>query len=293
MDEHGDDEKDNLLIMLLIINIDRKYWSFGYLVHPNLAWIDGLIRQRMRFTQNYRFILLRSISFAMDLRSNHKAQRVHDSQFASDGRNVSDYSMLHYFAYSLYIPLFVAGPIMSFHDWMSQIKGNITGRNPLSSTDLSYRSMTLYIARFAAVMLVNEWMLHYLYVPLMAQHDPFPLYLDECRVNMDFAFKLLALAMWSFFCVFFLWAKFLLIWRFQRILAMLDGVAPPENMRCDLHFSFTKNLENCKYLISRNDTSTNQTLRVPPYLDHHVLEILALFLQSMECPLYLHSDGRE
>merc|ERR1719474_89998 len=222
--------------MLLILKIDRKYWSFSDLVSPKLSWIDGLIRQRMRFTQNYRFFLLRSISFGMDLRSNYEEQTVHDSKFSSHRQNVADYSMLNFFAFTLYVPLWLTGPIVSFHDWMSQIKCNITGSNPFKSTDLSYRSIAVYIVRFVVVMAVNEWMLHYFYLFLMAKHDPFPLYLDECTSNLDYAFKLMAVAVYSFFCVFLLWSKFLLIWRFQRIIATLDGVVAPENMRrCVFH----------------------------------------------------------
>ena len=115
----------NLLIIFLIIKIDRIYWSFGYLIHSDLKWIDDLIRQRMRFTQSFRFILLRCISFNIDLRSNHTMQPIYKSLFETDINNIindNDYTLLTYFGYTLYVPLNFTGPILSFHDWISQIK---------------------------------------------------------------------------------------------------------------------------------------------------------------------------
>ena len=46
----------NVFIMLLVIKIDSKWWRFEHIIHPNLAWIDSMFPQRMRFTQSYRFI---------------------------------------------------------------------------------------------------------------------------------------------------------------------------------------------------------------------------------------------
>ena len=90
--------------------------------------------------------------------------------------------------------------------------------------------------RFILIFFITDLMLHYIYIPLMETHDPFPIYLDECKTDLDYAFKIFKLSAWCYLCVFFLWAKFLLIWRYQRLIALCDAIVAPENMlRCVYH----------------------------------------------------------
>eukprot|EP01084_Bolivina_argentea_P045966 84612_1 len=226
----------NIFIIFLIIKIDRIYWSFEYLISSKLKWIDGLIRQRMRFTQTFRFILLRCISFNMDLRYNFKSEILYESKFETNIKNINDYSLLNYFGYTLYAPLNFTGPIISFHDWISQIQTNISNTNPYYLTDLKYKNIILYLIRFLIIIMITELFLHYFYLPLISRYDPFPIYLNECKTDYDYAMKIILLSIYCYFFVLFLWAKFLLIWRYQRLIALCDGIVAPENMlRCVFH----------------------------------------------------------
>lgn len=68
---------------------------------------------------------------------------------------LSKYSALHFALYVLYPPLFIAGPILGFNDWVRQLD------NP---PQLTRASKVSYALRFASCMLAMEFVLHFCYV---------------------------------------------------------------------------------------------------------------------------------
>ena len=118
----------NLMIGVIVSKYDHSYFAFSELVHPSLKWLDQWIPVNMRWNQVYRLTMLRSISFHMDLRSKYLGQTLYQCPFQNangkyrDYVEVDDFSMINFFAYTLYTPLMVSGPIMSFTEWMNQIK---------------------------------------------------------------------------------------------------------------------------------------------------------------------------
>ena len=62
---------------------------------------------------------------------------------------------MNYVAYAIYPPLYIAGPIMTFNDFMWQL------RRPLT---LSRRSRLMYIVRFVVCFMTMEYILHFMYV---------------------------------------------------------------------------------------------------------------------------------
>ncbi len=124
-----------------------------------------------------------------------------------------DYSFLNYAAYTLYTPLFLAGPIMTFNDFWSQV------RYPIPSTGT--REVVRYAARWVANLLVMEIMLHYIYVVAMIRAKAY----DDLTPGQ--------MGMLGYFNLKYIWLKLLLIWRFFRMWSLADGIDPPENMhRC-------------------------------------------------------------
>ena len=65
------------------------------------------------------------------------------------------YSPINYLSYILYPPLYIAGPILTFNDFMWQ------HRKP---TAISTRSNVMYLFRTACCYLTMEFILHYMYV---------------------------------------------------------------------------------------------------------------------------------
>jgi D-alanyl-lipoteichoic acid acyltransferase DltB (MBOAT superfamily) len=126
----------------------------------------------------------------------------------------SDFSFRNYFAYAVYSPLYLAGPIVTFNDFISQVR-----YRPHSITT---KRTTLYAIRFVVVLLTMEVMIHYCYMVAIFQVRP-----DWSQYTPA------QLSMLGFFNLKHIWLKLLIPWRFFRLWALLDGVDPPENMvRC-------------------------------------------------------------
>lgn len=125
-----------------------------------------------------------------------------------------DYSFRNYTAYVLYSPLYLTGPIVTFNEYISQLR-----YAPRSVT----RDRTiLYGIRFLISLLTMEIMLHFLYAVAISKSRP------AWEIYTPFQ-----LSMLGYFNLHIIWLKLLLPWRFFRLWALLDGIDPPENMvRC-------------------------------------------------------------
>ena len=139
-------------------------------------------------------------------------------------RPTDRYSVLAFFAYVLYVPLYIAGPIASFNAWQAQMEVPQTAHGPGSIAVLGLR----WVGDLVLMLLF----LHLDYANALCAN---------ARRNHDMlrAFNAPELIMLSLSVIFFIWFKFLLIWRFFRLWALAAGVEAPENMmRCVFnHFS--------------------------------------------------------
>ena len=125
-----------------------------------------------------------------------------------------DYNFRNYLAYALYSPLYLAGPILTFNDYISQQR--YTSRGITRSRNL------LYGIRFFIALLSMEVMIHFIYVTAISKAQP------DWRVYTPFQ-----LSMLGYFSLQHIWLKLLLPWRFFRLWSLLDGIDPPENVvRC-------------------------------------------------------------
>lgn len=123
-------------------------------------------------------------------------------------------SFTTYIAYALYPPLYIAGPILTFNDYISQ--------STYPSPSLSVRRTSLYAVRFLLTLLCMEFLLHTVYVVAISQASP------DWSTYTPFQLSMLA-----YFNLNIIWLKLLLPWRLFRLWALVDGIDPPENMvRC-------------------------------------------------------------
>lgn len=126
----------------------------------------------------------------------------------------SDYSFRNYLAYTLYSPLYLAGPILTFNDYISQC------RYRLSS--ITRERTFLYAIRFLVLLLTMELVLHFIYAVAISKSHP------DWNIYSPFQ-----LSMLGYFNLHIIWLKLLIPWRFFRLWSLLDGIDPPENMaRC-------------------------------------------------------------
>ncbi|KAJ5495846.1 Glycerol uptake protein 1 [Penicillium diatomitis] len=189
--------------------------------------LDNLGGIMPRWEVLFKVTILRLISFNMDHHwslqypaTNALEKKQLDPANLSDRDRVkippeaSAFSFRNYIAYVLYSPLFLAGPIMTFNDYVSQQRykaPSLTGTRTL-----------LYGIRFLLTLLCMELILHYIYAVAISKSSP----------NWSL-FTPGQLSMLAFFNLHIIWLKLLIPWRFFRFWALLDGIDPPENMvRC-------------------------------------------------------------
>jgi D-alanyl-lipoteichoic acid acyltransferase DltB (MBOAT superfamily) len=207
------------------------------------AWLDSYGGIISRWEIQFNLTVLRLISFnldyywSLDKRSGspievsyhgratfitangHKKKQLDPSNLSERDRistpaHPKDYSFRNYFAYATYAPLYLAGPILTFNDYISQIK------YPPASIE-SARTIK-YGIRFLLCLLAMEILLHFDYCVAISKGNPN--WSDYTPVQ---------LSLLSYFNLHVLWLKLLLPWRFFRLWSLVDGIDPPENMiRC-------------------------------------------------------------
>ncbi|EED23519.1 glycerol:H symporter (Gup1), putative [Talaromyces stipitatus ATCC 10500] len=195
-----------------------------------VAWaefLDGFGGLMPRWQISFKFTILRLISFNMDYYwslgypsdSPIEKKQIDPASLSERDRltipaDLSSYNGLYYAAYVLYSPLYLAGPIVTFNDYISQ------QRYP--SPALTPTRNLLYGIRFCLTLLCMELILHFIYaVAISKSTSDWSIYTPG------------QLSMLSYFNLNIIWLKLLIPWRFFRLWALLDGVDPPENMvRC-------------------------------------------------------------
>ncbi|KAN0092559.1 MBOAT, membrane-bound O-acyltransferase family domain containing protein [Tylopilus felleus] len=194
----------------------------GYLfssLHPDLAPLDTFRGLYPRWQINFNITMLRLVSFNMDY---HWAcalphPPVPDSALTEKQRcalphSLEHYTYANYLAYALFPPLYIAGPIVTFNNFMWQL------RRPV---DIRLRTLMGYLTRFLISLLTIEFILHYMYVVAIK---------DTKAWQGDTPLELSMIGFWNLMIV---WLKLLLPWRFFRLWSLASGIDPPENMvRC-------------------------------------------------------------
>ncbi|KAF2751844.1 glycerol:H+ symporter-like protein [Sporormia fimetaria CBS 119925] len=198
----------------------RVAWNFGH----TLDRYGGLLA---RWDVHFNFTVLRLISFNLDYywslnsgtNSPLEKKQLDPTNLPSRTRitlphSPSTYTFLPYLSYTLYAPLYLAGPIITFNDYISQLQ-----HPPLT---LTTKRTLLYALRFLVCLLTMEIMIHYLY----------PVAIFHARPNWS-TYTPFQLSMLAYFNLKHIWLKLLLPWRFFRLWAMFDTIDAPENMvRC-------------------------------------------------------------
>ncbi|KAA1138557.1 glycerol transporter [Puccinia graminis f. sp. tritici] len=213
----------------LAVLFANDHWN-GYAFKNLASSLEFLDRPQYkglipRWQIGFNISLLRLISYALDYqwavqnhfqnlpRSSAAGEPENEKERAKSNRVSADYGFQNYFNYVLYPPLYIAGPIITFNNFMSQM-------NKKPST-ITRRTIAGYTARFGVCYLTLEWILHYMYVVAIK---------DTQGWAGDTPFELGIIGYWNLIII---WLKLLIPWRFFRLWALLDGVDPPENMiRC-------------------------------------------------------------
>ncbi|KAG6861629.1 hypothetical protein C0995_014068 [Termitomyces sp. Mi166 len=187
---------------------------------PSLEVLDSYQGAYSRWHIVYNLTMLRLVSFNMDYYwscntstfQEHKRNRTITRPERMFPHPPQMYTFLSYLSYALYPPLYLAGPIMTFNDYLWQ------HRQPMV---ISGRSKALYSVRLVASILTMEFILHFMYVVAIK---------DTKAWNGATPAEISMIGFWNLIIV---WLKLLIPWRFFRLWALMDGIEVPENMvRC-------------------------------------------------------------
>ncbi|KAJ3377767.1 glycerol transporter [Entophlyctis sp. JEL0112] len=219
-------------------------WVFSFLGFLDKVGYKGI---SPRWWDPLRFCFLRMISFSLDY---HWACRDREFQTAmnfgaavisSDRKGHSqsmcktcavygpceklrietkpdftDFSLSLYLTYVLYTPLYLAGPIITFNDFVYQQHHRL----PLSR---SPRQLAMYFFRWVCALAIMEFLMHTTNVIALAKVHAWTF---DTFTGMD-------IVCLAYFNLNHIWLKLLLVWRFFRAWALFDGVETVENMsRC-------------------------------------------------------------
>ncbi|MCJ1309688.1 glycerol transporter [Agyrium rufum] len=189
--------------------------------------LDGYSGILPRWQVLFKMTVLRMISFNFDAYwvihrefTGGVEKKVRDLSSLSErdrvetSGNYKEYSFRHYLAYTLYAPLFIAGPIITYNDYLNQQR--------YQPSSITTKRNLFYGIRFLVCLLTMEIVLHYLYVQAITKSHPNWDDYNPFQINM--------IGFWGLNIV---WLKLLLPWRFFRLWSLVDGMDPPENMiRC-------------------------------------------------------------
>eukprot|EP00698_Gefionella_okellyi_P000920 TRINITY_DN10799_c0_g1_i1.p1 TRINITY_DN10799_c0_g1~~TRINITY_DN10799_c0_g1_i1.p1 ORF type:complete len:520 (-),score=81.97 TRINITY_DN10799_c0_g1_i1:61-1620(-) len=196
-------------------------FSFGRF-SDSLEWLDEW-QPTYRFARTINLCLLRMISFNMDyywaLRKQPSSRKsLVEDEWSYDARvethqPLERYSFVSYFVYLFYIPVMITGPTIAYNAFISQV------HRP--QTTQSSRYIVVYALRFVISFLILEVGLRFFYLSAIVRYGNWS--------NWSAA----QVATLGYLTLNFLWLKFLLLWKFARLWALVDGVDCPENMaRC-------------------------------------------------------------
>ena len=74
-----------------------------------------------------------------------------------------DYNFVNFQGFALYLPLYLSGPIMSFNDFLYQLKKPFYNK----VAEYSRKSLIRYFVRLLLIIFLMEFLSHYLYVVAM------------------------------------------------------------------------------------------------------------------------------
>ncbi|KAK6906198.1 hypothetical protein I203_100183 [Kwoniella mangroviensis CBS 8507] len=200
---------------VLFVNERNDGYKFGEL-HAALGTLDNWSGLLPRWHISFNITMMRMVSFGVDYlwREQNTNQEVPTEYKKRVNTSLpsEEYNYINHLAYCLYPPLYIAGPIITFNDFIWQI------RNP---TSIPTKSKISYGIRFLFSILTMESVLHTMYVVAIK---------DTKAWQGDSPAEMSMIGFWNLVVV---WLKLLIPWRFFRLWALLDGMDPPENMiRC-------------------------------------------------------------
>ncbi|KAF3444188.1 hypothetical protein FNV43_RR13878 [Rhamnella rubrinervis] len=215
-------------IFFLLCNRVYEGYSFS-IFGQHWAYLDNF-RGTFRWHICFNFVVLRMISFGYDYHWANQESRfdyekhIQRCRICKSGKTCyqllqerivqnDKFSFTIYLSYLVYAPLYVAGPILSFNAFASQLD--------MPQNNFSVIDMVWYGVRWVFSFILMELMTHLFYYNAFAKSG-----LWKLLSPMD-------VFIIGYGVLIFMWLKFFLIWRYFRFWSLICGIETPENMpRC-------------------------------------------------------------
>ncbi|GAB2220286.1 hypothetical protein Drorol1_Dr00007930 [Drosera rotundifolia] len=214
-----------LNIFFLLYNRVYEGYSFATFGH-RWAYLDSY-RGTFRWHICFNFVTLRMISFGYDYHWSYQQTRfdqekhIRSCSVCKSGRNCyfhlqerslrgDKFCFTMYLCYLVYAPLYIAGPIISYNAFASQLD------QPQNTH--STRDVVFYGLRWIFALFLVELITHFCYYNAFALSDNWK-QLPAVDVFII-----------GYGVLNFMWLKFLLIWRYFRFWSLVNGLDSPENM---------------------------------------------------------------
>ncbi|GAA5946636.1 hypothetical protein JCM3765_000327 [Sporobolomyces pararoseus] len=232
-------------VVVLFANEIYGGYEFGKILKV-LGWLDEYKGLLPRWQIMWNISMLRIISFDMELYwstttattttttnvSSLSPSKHQPPPAGTDSSGKDNYSFKLFLSYVLYPPLYLAGPIISYPSFLSQLSptpppppppSQSSSSTSIENSETSLSSIIRYSFRFFSSLLTMELILHTMYVVAI----------KDSGTEWWNSLSPLQVSMIGFWNLIIVWLKLLIPWRFFRLVALIDGINPPENMvRC-------------------------------------------------------------
>ena len=229
---------------LILIRVTDGF-LMSKMIGPTLSWLDTY-RGVFRWEISYNLTMLRLISYSLDCSWRRECSEslkadsiemtdVHGEEQRKLRKKTSlpleeHYGLLPCMAHALYLPLYIAGPIITYNDFMWQVcdAGIGKGDKPAVpyTSNLTRKKVVQYFSRLILDILCIEIVTHLFYFNSIAVHK-----IGAKYKGQGLEYHALQVAITGWWVLSFMWLKFTVIWRFFRLAALLEGIDAPENMR--------------------------------------------------------------
>jgi len=196
--------------------LDESHWF--------AQWLDNY-RGELRWHVYYRLTFLKLVSFNMDKYWAYQRNPAPHRVVGEFGlRTVSPlpkgyYNLISFWTYIGYSPLYVAGPIISFNNFVSQL---------LSPIQQSWSEFLKQVLWTTVIILLLDVLVHYSCL--------YAISVSNIWENWHEAWHVGLVGFWS---MQFMYLKYLCFWRYFRVAAMADGIMTIDNMPRCMHNNCT------------------------------------------------------
>ncbi len=217
-------------VIILFSSKHYRGYRFSEFLGWDYTWLDGH-RGIVRWETYFNILFCKLISFNIDYRNCVLQNETKPRQGWDEYKKRSctkldsrEYDFITYIAYLFYIPLLIAGPVMSYNAFYSYVM-----KKP--QRESTTKQSLWYLFRVLLYGVLLDISLHFMFPNGFNDARMWKLdgaYNSDEYAKEKYIFSSAEVASTGVLTVVYMYVKFYVIWRFFRGWSLLDGVNPPE-----------------------------------------------------------------